>query len=194
VDCIDSDLLDSYVKAQKFYFLAEQSLNLIKKRMMTLLREHGLNHAQHLVLLVLWYSEFSRNDIMSTELAYLLGLEKHSISSVVDGLSKRGLVRRRRNQRDRRVLDLRLTNEGRSLVQELHPKTIRTIAVFPRCSDEEYSFVAGFLESLRDLFAEQNGHEPRAYRDSFTKLLVDGEKMFLEALERDRSDAGNVPT
>jgi DNA-binding MarR family transcriptional regulator len=189
----DIELIDSYVRAQRFYFLAEQSLNLIQKRMMALLRDYDLNHAQHLVLLILWYAEYSRNDIMSTELAYLLGLEKHSISSVVDILCKRGLVRRRRNQRDRRILDLRLTDNGRDLVRGLHPKTIKTIAKFPECTDAEYQLLAGFMENLRDLYAEENGQEPKVYRDSYTKLLVDGEKKFVEALRKENGDGQSTP-
>ncbi len=173
------------MKAQKFYFLAEQSLNLIQKAMMPVLKEYQLNHSQHIILLILLYSDYSGNEIMSTELSYFLGLEKHSITSLVNSLSKRGLVKRQRSRKDRRVINLKLTGKGRELAVEIHPRTIKKIAVFPDCSEEEFNFLYSFLEKLRDLSAENNNQTPAVFRNAFTKLLLEGEKIFEEKIFRD---------
>jgi DNA-binding MarR family transcriptional regulator len=54
-----------------------------------------------------------------SELAELLELDKSSASGLVDRAQKRGLVRRVPSQLDRRSVRIRLTPEGRGLVQEV---------------------------------------------------------------------------
>jgi MarR family 2-MHQ and catechol resistance regulon transcriptional repressor len=44
-----------------------------------------------------------------------------SVTSVVDNLERRGLVRRRRSREDRRLVRVNLTDEGRSLMKEVLP-------------------------------------------------------------------------
>lgn len=69
------------------------------------------------------------------ELAQLLGLDKSSTSGLVDRAQRRGFVRRVPSQLDRRSVRVRLTDEGRELVQE----------VSGRFADD----VAALLEPLR---------------------------------------------
>ena len=52
-------------------------------------------------------------------LATLIPVDAGSLSRHVDNLVKKGLLRRRRSQRDRRVVRLELTDDGTALVQEL---------------------------------------------------------------------------
>lgn len=52
-------------------------------------------------------------------LATLIPVDAGSLSRHVDKLVKQGLLRRRRSQRDRRVVRLELTDEGTALVREL---------------------------------------------------------------------------
>ncbi len=49
------------------------------------------------------------------DLARLLGLDKSSVTGLVDRAERRGLVRRNVNARDRRSYEVRLTPAGRSL-------------------------------------------------------------------------------
>jgi DNA-binding MarR family transcriptional regulator len=53
------------------------------------------------------------------ELARLLGLDKSSTSGLVDRAQRRGLVRRVPSQLDRRSVRVRLTDQGRALVQQV---------------------------------------------------------------------------
>ncbi len=53
------------------------------------------------------------------ELAKLLGLDKSSITGLVDRAERRGLVRRTVNERDRRAYEVALTPAGRSLARRI---------------------------------------------------------------------------
>ena len=50
-----------------------------------------------------------------------------NITMVVDNLEKRGLVQRRRDASDRRVVTVSLSDEGRALIQGLFPRHAREI-------------------------------------------------------------------
>lgn len=76
--------------------------------------EHGVSLIQTRLLGILR----DRTPTMN-ELAALLGLDKSSTSGLVDRAQKRGLVRRVPSQLDRRSVRIRLTPEGRALVQEV---------------------------------------------------------------------------
>jgi MarR family transcriptional regulator, 2-MHQ and catechol-resistance regulon repressor len=49
------------------------------------------------------------------------------MTTVVDNLKRRGLVRRERNERDRRVVTLSLTEVGRQIIEEVLPQHIQAI-------------------------------------------------------------------
>jgi MarR family transcriptional regulator, lower aerobic nicotinate degradation pathway regulator len=53
------------------------------------------------------------------ELARLLGLDKSSVTGLVDRAERRGLVKRVPSMTDRRAMRVRLTDEGRALVSEI---------------------------------------------------------------------------
>ena len=181
----ETEYLDEYVKAQQFYFLTEQCLNLIKKTLSSLLKEFGLNHSQYLILVILRYADLKNNRVISTEISYLLGLEKHSITSIVDSLCKAGYVKRERGKDDRRVIFLELTEKGKTLIEALQPRTIKPISVFPECTAAEFKTMSEFLEKLRVLAAVQNGQQPEAYQKAYKKLILDGEEEFLRLYQKD---------
>lgn len=178
--------IHSYVMAQKFYFLAEQCLNLIKKSLTPLLKEYGLNHSQYLILVVLRYSDLTASKVMSTEMSYLLGLEKHSITPLVDFLCRKGLVVRERSKKDRRVVFLSLTPSGKELIETVQPQTIDSIAVFPDCSTQEFRRISSFLSEILVLAAGKNGQQPEPFQNAYKKLLSDG----ADAFQKIQPDAG----
>ncbi len=181
--------IETYLLAQRFYFLAEQCRNLIQKSMQPVLKEYDLNHSQHLVLLILWYAELSKNEIISTEIAYLLGLEKHSVSTIIENLHKRRLIERKRNPDDRRAIDLNLTDTGRELLRAHLPKTMSRISFESEFTSKDYRFIFSFLESLRSYLAEENNRSPAVYSEAFKKLLLDGQNQFREIYGAERNNA-----
>ena len=71
----------------------------------------GLTHPQYLVMLALW--EHSPRSL--GELAEELAMEPATLSPLVKRLEAQGRVSRGRSPGDERVLEIRLTDEGRAL-------------------------------------------------------------------------------
>jgi DNA-binding MarR family transcriptional regulator len=186
---MQNDELDSYLDAQRFYFLAEQCLNIIQKSLGTTLKRHGLTHTQHLILLVLRYAVFSGQEVISTDIASLLGLEKHSITAVVDKLVERKLVVRERSQSDRRAVHLGLTPEGQELAARVQAGTRADISVVPDDAESEFAHLCDFLQTLRAHIAASSGQPGQAYDRAYQNLLMSGQAAYRHHLEQSGTDS-----
>ena len=91
-------------------------VNAVARGMAQIVAAHGLIHIDFALLRLFLVTE----EWTSTRLAEALPLPPSTISRSVNKLVDKGLVRRRRLRRDRRVLMLTLTEEGKALTQELH--------------------------------------------------------------------------
>lgn len=69
-----------------------------------------------------------RGPLFQGDLAGKLLRSCGSITSVVEGLEKRGLVERRRDATDKRFVQVSLTGKGRTLVSGLFPAHARAVA------------------------------------------------------------------
>ncbi|MDJ0324936.1 MarR family transcriptional regulator [Cryobacterium sp. PH31-AA6] len=78
------------------------------------LEPYGLTHPQYLVMLALW----GRSPRSVTDLAAELRLEPATLSPLLKRLETAGLVSRTRNDRDERMLDVALTDDGLRLRDE----------------------------------------------------------------------------
>lgn len=63
-----------------------------------------------------------------TELAAFLGLDKSTMSGLIDRAERRGLLKRGKNPDDKRVVDVYLTPAGHELVQRLSDQFKRELA------------------------------------------------------------------
>jgi MarR family 2-MHQ and catechol resistance regulon transcriptional repressor len=72
-----------------------------------------------------------------------------SMTSVVEGLEKRGLVVRQRTEEDKRFVRVALTGKGRRLIQEIFPAHAETVArLFSVLTDEEQERLRGLCRKL----------------------------------------------
>lgn len=71
----------------------------------------GLTYPQYLLMMVLW----EQDGLTVHEVADRLNLPAHAMSPMLDRLSARGLLTRARDDRDGRVVRVRLTAEGTAL-------------------------------------------------------------------------------
>jgi MarR family transcriptional regulator, organic hydroperoxide resistance regulator len=87
-----------------------------------LLEPMGLTHPQYLVMLALW----GRSPLSVKELSGLLRLDPGTLSPLLKRLEASGLIRRRRDRDDERVMAVTLTDQGRALRAEAEriPPTI----------------------------------------------------------------------
>jgi DNA-binding MarR family transcriptional regulator len=79
-----------------------------------LLEPMGLTHPQYLVMLALWQHE----PLSVKDLGALLQLDSGTLSPLVKRLEAGGLVSRRRDARDERLMTVSLTDRGRALRAE----------------------------------------------------------------------------
>jgi DNA-binding MarR family transcriptional regulator len=108
---------------------------------------HGVSIGQWYFLRALW----EEDGLTQRELSHRVGMMEPTTVTALNGMEKRGLVERVRNARDRRKMNIYLTEKGRSLRSKLMPveEGINRLAV--KGMDEEQQ--AQFESALRRLLA-----------------------------------------
>ncbi len=91
------------------------------------------------------------------ELSKKMYLDPSTISGVIDRLESKGYVARDRSQEDRRVVNVRLTPEGESLVKKApNPAQGKMIHGLRRLSEDELSAIYHSVEKLVEIMEVQN--------------------------------------
>jgi MarR family 2-MHQ and catechol resistance regulon transcriptional repressor len=103
--------LDTYIK------LARASDTLVRQLARSLKAE-GLSTSQLGLLELLWHL----GPMCQRAVAEKMLQSGGNVTTVVDNLEARGLVRRERNEHDRRFVTLNLTEEGRALIADVFPR------------------------------------------------------------------------
>jgi DNA-binding MarR family transcriptional regulator len=84
-----------------------------------------------------------------TELAAYLGLDKSTMSGLIDRAERRGLLARDRNPHDGRAVDVFLTPAGHELTRRLYDEVRRTLAPeLGRLRPEQRAHLLALLEPL----------------------------------------------
>ncbi|BCJ47808.1 hypothetical protein GCM10010168_21670 [Actinoplanes ianthinogenes] len=84
-----------------------------------------------------------------TELAAYLGLDKSTMSGLIDRAERRGLLARGKNPRDGRVIEVFLTPAGHELTQRLYAEVRATLAPdLDGLGPEQRTQLLGLLEPL----------------------------------------------
>lgn len=111
----------------------------------TLYSSRGLTMAQAKVLFML----AQRPGATAGELAEELKVAPPTVTGMTDRLLKQGLIERREDPRDRRVVRLALSEEGTKLTSEVTERSkARLREVFSRMTDERLEQLAELLEEL----------------------------------------------
>lgn len=109
------------------------------------LAEDRLSWTSFVVLWVLWVW----GEMESRDLAAAVGISRPTSTGVVSTLERRGLVRRRRNADDGRMVRVSLTDPGRVKIEELFPKfNAEEVAVTSHLSSEQQDAMAAMLRSM----------------------------------------------
>jgi DNA-binding MarR family transcriptional regulator len=98
-------------------YLARYAHRAFVKALADELEQHGILTAQWSVLRILWDIE----GLTQVELAERMRVEKASLTGVLEGMERRGLILRERNAEDRRKINITLTAQGRRLKTKLLP-------------------------------------------------------------------------
>ncbi len=126
-------------------FPAYAVANKIIRRYQPLLRELDLTYTQYIAMMVLWEKE----EVNEKELVRCLYLKANTLTDLLKKLEKKGYVNICRDDKDRRQIIIRLTQEGRDLKKKaVHvPKTLSEEHWL---TDEEFITLKSLLYKLLD--------------------------------------------
>ncbi len=111
-----------------------------------------LSWTSFVALWVLWVW----GEMESRDLAAAVGISRPTSTGVVTTLERRGLVRRRRNAQDGRMVRVSLTEEGLRKIEELFPRfNAEEAALTAHLSPAEQETLAGLLRSFLRAVAGQ---------------------------------------
>ncbi len=127
----------------------------VQKKAETLIKEEiseDLTSDQHFVLRYI----HSKEECTSTELADVFHVKKSSVTAIINRLVNRGLIERRRDTDDRRIVYLSLSESGEELFELSQEKVHKLVASFIQKFDEEeimqfmstYEKLDGYLDDL----------------------------------------------
>jgi MarR family 2-MHQ and catechol resistance regulon transcriptional repressor len=108
--------IDTYIKLQR-------SAESTAARATRHLASAGLTFSQYGVLDIL----FHLGSLPLGQIAEKILKSEGNMTTVVDNLERRGLVKRERKERDRRVITLTLTEAGRNVIEGILPPHIQAI-------------------------------------------------------------------
>ena len=106
--------------------------NMLDKSMELLVAPHGITSSEYTLL---WYC--LEREHTATELARVMPVDATRISRMVAGLVEKGMMRRRRLRNDRRIVMLRLTEEGREVASHIAQEMRRRYVVLSEGIGEE---------------------------------------------------------
>lgn len=118
-----------HFKAKSFHlrdsvgYLIKRAQRLMHDRIESIFASQGITFQQWVVLMHL-------RDGLATTTAELSRETRHdsgAMTRLVDQLEERGFIERRRQDVDRRVIDLALTSSGRKMVESLIPLAVDTL-------------------------------------------------------------------
>ena len=96
--------------------------------------------------------ELGQNNTTMSELANTLMMTKPQLTHLVDSLVSQGIVERRPDEKDRRVINLALTEKGRALLKEMKLKVKEnTKKRLASLTTGELSQMSTALETLRNI-------------------------------------------
>ena len=99
--------------------------------------------------------ELSQTSMTMSELAKTLMMTKPQLTHVVDPLVSSGIVERRPDEKDRRVINLALTEKGRVLLKEMKQKVKEnTKNRLATLTPEELAQMSDTLETLRNIVSK----------------------------------------
>ncbi len=130
--------LDAYIKLMR----ATES---VTGRINNHLREHGLTASQFGVLEAIYHL----GPMCQSDLARKILKSSGNLTTVIDNLSRQGLVERCRSKEDRRMINVRLTPRGRSMIEAIFPIHVEGIvAAFSALAPEEQETLGALLRTL----------------------------------------------
>jgi DNA-binding MarR family transcriptional regulator len=152
----------SAATALNVWNLFQQTYLLAFRHLEQVTAKEGLSHSQAAALGVL---NTAAKPLPLSHLARFLTQEAQSTTELADRLERRGLVRRTRDARDRRLVLLELTDDGRKMYERLQPGIAEGgESLFSGLSEKQREQLATLLRPVRERAASLLGVDQRRLR------------------------------
>jgi DNA-binding MarR family transcriptional regulator len=102
-------------KENSLGFVLNRTARAMKRTLDAKLTGHGITATQFIVIAQLW----SEDGISITELGEHLDLDNPTLTGIVDRMERDGLLKRQRDNSDRRIINVCLTTKGKKLEEEI---------------------------------------------------------------------------
>jgi DNA-binding MarR family transcriptional regulator len=153
---------DLTARAQQAWGVFQQSYLLTFRWFELATARFGLSHPQAAVLRVL---RANGRPLPLSQIARFLSQEAQSTTELADRLERRGYVRRLRDPRDRRLVLLELTDQGREVIAQVLPALEEAGAeIFSALAPRELDAFISVLTTMRDKAGERLGIDPERLR------------------------------
>jgi DNA-binding MarR family transcriptional regulator len=142
-------LIDRYISLS--FQVHKKAENLIKCQL-----GNELTNDQHYVLRYI----FQSGECTSTELAEVFEVNKSAITAIINRMTDRGLIKRTRNENDRRVVYLTLTVEGKELYQKAQEKIHQLVeSIITQFDEAEITQFIYTYEKLAQVLEDKKNEE-----------------------------------
>lgn len=100
----------------------------------------------HLILIILKEQE----KLPMSEIGKLMGIKKQNMTYIVDRLVKNGLIRRVPDMKDRRVINITITDEGKEYLSEWQKNIIKEInGIFDYFNEEDLKKLHSSIKNIK---------------------------------------------
>ena len=129
-------------------YLINQIQKISSRKFNELLKEKNIdefNGSQGVILYSLW----NNKDLTIKEIGKITGLAKTSLTSMLDRMEEKGLIRRKDNSEDKRSIKIMLTDKAKELEKDYNDISNKMSNIFYKnFSDKEINEIENYLERI----------------------------------------------
>jgi len=163
----------------KTWLLIHQTYNLVLRCEGAVFSKEGLTTEQHAVLMAI---KFIGSQATVSDVAQWLDRNPNTISLLADRMEKRGLVRKRRDLRDRRSVRLAMTDKGKEVFEKATIAGWELIQqMLSSLSEKEQLVLSDLLEAVR-----QRAFEYLSSGETIEEIQVDESRNMARFMDRVR--------
>ncbi|MBP1950193.1 MarR family winged helix-turn-helix transcriptional regulator [Virgibacillus litoralis] len=117
----------------------------VEERIKKDIKSYGVSITEFTILEALYH----KGDLTVNQICDAVLINSGSMTYVIDKLQQRGLLERITSEEDRRVIHVRITNQGKKLMDDIFPQHEKVIEkVFEDVSPEELESVIDILKRI----------------------------------------------
>jgi DNA-binding MarR family transcriptional regulator len=136
-------------------YLINQIQKISSRKFNELLKEKNIdefNGSQGVILYSLW----NNKELTIKEIGKITGLAKTSLTSMLDRMEEKGLIRRKDNSEDKRSIKIMLTDKAKELEKDYNDISNKMSNIFYKnFSDKEIDEIEKYLERIISNLEEQ---------------------------------------